>query len=238
MITDIFFYDISSHVYACIVPMIMAGGAAIANGILGSISAQKQKRDSLRALRKAENRENNWFNRHYNQDATQTADAQRLLTLQAEKAKKATQAAQGKNRVIGGTDAQVSAVQQGNAAAQSNTMSSIAANAAAKKDAMAANHEKAISNINAQRDAINSNYQANVQKNLANAASGLIKAASYVDPKAFKGSGSKGEKADSAPVGTPDESKLEALDNRMHSLSPADPVDESLDDASRRMWNQ
>ena len=75
-------------------------GGAVAGGILGAQSAKKQKQ-----MLEAQQRENqDWYNRRYNEDATQRADAQRILTQTAEAIKQRNKSMAGRSAVMGGND--------------------------------------------------------------------------------------------------------------------------------------
>ena len=113
-------------------------GAALgaAGSIFGGISASKaMKRVNANVERQM--RENqDWYDRRYNEDATQRADAQRILTMTEDRIKRRNKAAAGRAAVMGGTDESVAAEKAANAQAISDATSQIAANADARKDAI------------------------------------------------------------------------------------------------------
>lgn len=92
------------------------GGAAlgVVGGIIGGKSAKKQMRKMQEELarRRAENRD--WYNRAYNEDATQRADAQRAITRAEEAMKSRNAAAAGTAAVMGGSNDAVVAAQDAN----------------------------------------------------------------------------------------------------------------------------
>ena len=102
-------------------------GSAIgaAGSIFGGISASK----AFRKMKK-----NVEAQRKSNEDATQRADAQRLLTMTEESIKKRNQQAAGSAAVMGGTDESVAAAKEANNQALSQTMGNINASADARKD--------------------------------------------------------------------------------------------------------
>lgn len=167
-----------------IAPLIVAGAlsaaASLANGIFGASSAAKQKREQEAAIQKQKAEERAFFQRRYNEDATQRADAQRLLTRANEMNKKRTQAAMGRKAVVGGTDASVEAMKQANAAQVSNAVSDIAARADAKKDALEDAHRSRMSNLDAQETAIRASAEAAKRNATAQAATGLVNTAASV----------------------------------------------------------
>ena len=113
-------------------------GAALgaAGSIFGGISASKaMKRVNANVERQM--RENqDWYDRRYNEDATQRADAQRILTMTEDRIKRRNKAADGRAAVMGGTDESVAAEKAANAQTMADATSQIAANADARKDAI------------------------------------------------------------------------------------------------------
>ena len=75
-----------------------------------------------------------WYDRRYNEDATQRADAQRILTQTEESIKQRNKAAAGSAAVMGGTDESVAAAKEANNKALADATSQIAADAEARKD--------------------------------------------------------------------------------------------------------
>lgn len=135
-------------------------------------------------LNKKEREATDWYNRKYNEDATMRADAQRALTQTEEAMKQRNRAAQGAAAVMGGSQDAVIAAQQANAQAMADTASSIAANAAARKDAVEAQ-------FRAQKDAISDQRRA-AEIERANAISSAIQgvtAAGASVADAFGGNG-------------------------------------------------
>lgn len=117
-------------------------GAAIGAGmkVAGSIyGGQVQKKaigkieDSL-AEQQAQNQD--WYDRRYNEDATQRADAQRLLTMTENSIKERNKQAAAAAAVMGGTEESVAAAKAQNNQALVDATSQIAASADARKDAI------------------------------------------------------------------------------------------------------
>ncbi len=79
-------------------------GAALgaAGSIFGGIKASEaaQKRNEYLASKAKENQD--WYDRRYNEDATQRADAQRIITMTEDAIRKRNRAAQGREAVMGG----------------------------------------------------------------------------------------------------------------------------------------
>ena len=73
----------------------------LGGSIFGGIKARREAKKQQKMLdaQKAENQA--WYNRRYNEDGTQRADAQRLLTNTQDLLRRQTKAAQGANAVTG-----------------------------------------------------------------------------------------------------------------------------------------
>lgn len=113
-------------------------GAAIgaAGSIFGGISASKAM-SKMKANVEAQKKANqDWFDRRYNEDATQRADAQRILTMTEESIKNRNKAAAGAAAVMGGTEESVAAAKEANNKALSDATSQIAVNAEQRKDSI------------------------------------------------------------------------------------------------------
>jgi hypothetical protein len=100
-----------------------------------------------------------WYNRHYNEDATQRADAQRVLNMAMERIKANNRAAAGTDAVMG-SDTQ-SKVKEQSAQTVANIMADIAAKGADRKDQVDAQYE-------ANRKSIKQQQIANKMQNAAN----------------------------------------------------------------------
>ena len=111
-------------------------GSAIgaAGSIFGGISASRAMKKMKRNVEAQRQKNQNWYDRRYNEDATQRADAQRILTQTEDSIKQRNRASAGSSAVMGGTDESVAAAKQANNQALADATSSIAANADARKD--------------------------------------------------------------------------------------------------------
>lgn len=171
-------------VQTAIAPVVAAAAisaaTSIMNGIMGSRSAQKQKEEQLKALREQQAENKAWYNRRYNEDATQTASAQLMMRRTNDAIKKRTQAALGRKNVTGGTDASMAATQQANAEAVGNALGDIVANAETRKDNIEQQYRERQGQLASQISGVNSDYEATKRQNLANAATGAGKAMASV----------------------------------------------------------
>ena len=116
--------------------MAIGGALGLAGQALGGISSSRAARKQRRMLQDAQQENQNWYDRRYNEDATQRADAQRLLTRVEDGIKKRNQAAAGTAAVMGGSPEAAAAARAQNNEAIAATVGTIAANAEARKDAI------------------------------------------------------------------------------------------------------
>lgn len=113
---------------------IIGGGLKVAGSIFGGISASKAMKRAKSNINNQLKDNQNWYDRRYNEDATQRADAQRVLTMTEESIKNRNKAAAGAQAVMGGTDESVAAAKEANNKALADTTSQIAAAADQRKD--------------------------------------------------------------------------------------------------------
>ena len=121
----------------------MLGIGSIIGGALGLVGSGIGAALASKAAKKAKDnieqqqRENQaWYDRRYNEDPTQRADAQRILTKTAEMIRDRNAAAQGTAAVMGGSEESVAATKEANAKAISDAASAITAQSEARKDAI------------------------------------------------------------------------------------------------------
>lgn len=113
-------------------------GAAVgaAGSIFGGISATMAM-NKMKANVEAQKRENqDWYDRRYNEDSTQRADAQKILTMTQESIKNRNKAAAAAQAVMGGTDESTAAAKEANNKALAEATSTIAVNGDKRKDAI------------------------------------------------------------------------------------------------------
>ena len=145
-------------------------GSAIgaAGSIFGGIAASKAMKKMKENVEAQKRANQDWYDRRYNEDATQRADAQRILTLTEENIKNRNRAAQGAQAVMGGTEESVAAAKEAN---------NRAVNGEQRKDA--------IENQYQERDAALDNQLNNIEQSRAQAISqavqGVTGAASTMD---------------------------------------------------------
>ena len=143
-------------------------GSAIgaAGSIFGGIAASKAMKKMKENVEAQKRANQDWYDRRYNEDATQRADAQRILTLTEENIKNRNRAAQGAQAVMGGTEESVAAAKEANNRALSDAAAQIAVNGEQRKDA--------IENQYQERDAALDNQLNNIEQSRAQASSQAV----------------------------------------------------------------
>lgn len=151
----------------------IAGGALGAAGsIFGGISASKAMRRVKKNLQAQKQANQNWYDRRYNEDATQRADAQRILTQTEESIRNRNRQAAGAQAVMGGTDESTAAAKAANAQALADATSQIAVNAENRKDQIEQTYQQRDSQIN---EALN-NLEINKAQAISQAVQGVAQA--------------------------------------------------------------
>lgn len=147
-------------------------GATIAGGIASGRAIRKVQ-SNLRE-RQAENQA--WYDQRYNEDATQRADAQRLITMTEESIRNRNRAAAGAQAVMGGTTESVAASKAQANSGLADTMSNIAASANERKDAVESQYLTTKSTLN---DKLNE-MQMKKADNIKGAVQGVSEAAASI----------------------------------------------------------
>ncbi len=109
---------------------------AIAGGIASSVAARKANKQ----IEEQREKNQNWYDRRYNEDSTQRVDAQRILNETEERIKARNKAAAGAAAVAGGTEESVAANKAANNEALADATAQIAAQGEARKDAIEATY--------------------------------------------------------------------------------------------------
>lgn len=151
----------------------MAGGALGAVGsIFGGISASKAMKKVKRNLENQQKENRAWYDRRYNEDATQRADAQRILTRTQEMIRSRNKQAAGTQAVMGGTEESVAATKAANSQALAEAASQIAVNGAQRKDQIEQEYQAKDAQLN---DALN-NLEINKAQAISSAVQGVAEA--------------------------------------------------------------
>lgn len=154
-------------------------GAAIgaASSIYGGWKASQAMKNIQDNIEKQQQANKDWFDRRYNEDATQRADAQRILQMTEESIKKRNKQAAGTAAVMGGTNESVAAAKEANSKAIADATSTIAANAEARKDGIEATY---LQNDNAYNEQLN-NREKEKADAIAQAVQGTTQAVSSIN---------------------------------------------------------
>ena len=150
---------------------------SIAGGIIASRQARKAEREQNALIQERETDNQDWYDREYNVDSTQRADAQRLLTMTSEAIKNRNRRAEGAAAVGGATEESVAAEKQINAQALANTASAINEQGQARKDQIEETYQARKDAINDDRQLLAQQTNAQKQSNIASAISGISGAA-------------------------------------------------------------
>ena len=146
-------------------------GSSIVGGYLSSEAAEEAYEAQQKNIERQQKEWQNWYDRRYNEDPTQRADAQRLLTLTSEKLRQRNRAAEGKAAVMGASEEAVANEKQANAQAMADVASQIAAAGEARKDAIEDRYMERKSNL----DNAAANAKTAYEQGKANAIAGAVK---------------------------------------------------------------
>lgn len=126
----------------------IGGALGIGASIFGGISASKAMKKVKQNLEDQTKDNQNWYNRRYNEDATQRADAQRILTMTNENIRQRNQNAAGTQAVMGGTEESVAAAKAANNQALADATSQIAVAGERRKDQIESQYMQTKSDLN------------------------------------------------------------------------------------------
>lgn len=148
---------------------LVGAGLSAAGSIFGGISASKAMKKVKKNLQAQKQANQNWYDRRYNEDATQRADAQRILTKTEESILNRNRQAAGTQAVMGGTEEGVAVTKATNNQALADATSQIAANAEARKGQI----EQTYLQRDAQIDDALNNLEINKAQAISSAVQGL-----------------------------------------------------------------
>ena len=151
---------------------LIGAGLSAVGSIFGGISASKAMKKVKNNLEDQKQANQDWYDRRYNEDATQRADAQRILTKTEESIKNRNRQAAGAQAVMGGTEESVAAAKAANNEALAEATSRIAVNAEARKDQIEQTYQQKDAQIN---DSLN-NLEINKAQAISSAVQGVAQA--------------------------------------------------------------
>lgn len=121
---------------------ILGGALGAAGGLLGGLSSNRKLKKQMKMINELKKDNQNWYDRRYNEDATQRADAQAMLTRTNELLKNRNKAAAGAAAVMGGSDESIAAEKAANANVLANVASNIAVEGERRKEAIESDYRK------------------------------------------------------------------------------------------------
>lgn len=115
---------------------IIGAATSIAGSIAGGIASKKAAKKAQKQLDEQNRKNEEWYNRRYNEDATQTAEARNMLRQAREAAAERIRQARGTQAVMGNSGENVAQAYASANDMLGDTMSNIAAQGTARKDAI------------------------------------------------------------------------------------------------------
>lgn len=146
----------------------------IGGSIFGGIKAGQAMKQVQKNLEQQQRENQDWYDRRYNEDATQRADAQRMLAMTNDLIKQRNRSAAGTAAVMGGTEESVAATKAANAQAMADTAAQIAVAGANRKDTIENQYMTKKDSINEKLN----NLQQQKANNIISAVNGVSSAAS------------------------------------------------------------
>lgn len=113
---------------------LIGAGMSAVGSIFGGISASKAMKKYKKQVEQSKKENQDWYNRRYNEDATKTASAQRILDITEQNIRKRNKAAAGVAAVMGSGTEAAAAEKTANNAIMSDAVSQIQANAENRKE--------------------------------------------------------------------------------------------------------
>lgn len=144
-----------------------------AGSIFGGVKASKAMKRMKRNLEEQKRENQAWFDRRYNENATQRADAQQAISLMREEMNKRNQAAAGAQAVMGGTEESLAAAKAANNQALADATAQIAVNGERRKDAVEQQYQQRDAQLD---DALN-NLEVGKAQAIGQAVQGVAQAA-------------------------------------------------------------
>ena len=154
-------------------------GAALgaAGAIFGGASASKAMKKAKKNVQSQIKKNQDWYDRRYNEDATQLASAQHILSLTEENIRNRNKSAAGNQAVMGGTEESTAAAKAANNQALADATAQIAINGEQRKDAIEQQYMQRDAELNNQLNQI----EMGKAKAISEAAQGVASAAGDMD---------------------------------------------------------
>lgn len=113
---------------------LIGAGIGAVGSIFGGIKASQAMKQVKNNLNEQRRRNQDWYDRRYNEDATQRADAQAILAKTEESIRNRNRQAAGAQAVMGGTEESAAATKAANAQAMADAATNIALSGERRKD--------------------------------------------------------------------------------------------------------
>jgi hypothetical protein len=155
---------------------LIGAGLGIAGSIIGGIKASQAMKKARQGVESQRQKNQDWYDRRYNEDATQRASAQAILTRTEEAIKNRNRAAAGRAAVTGASEESVAAEKQANADAIAQATSKIAEDGDARKDKI---EQTYLTKDDAAQEQLN-NIEAGKASSIATATQGVASAAAGI----------------------------------------------------------
>lgn len=160
----------------------ISAGIGAVGSIFGGIAASKAMKRVKKNLQQQQRKNRDWYDRRYNEDATQRADAQAILTQTEESIRNRNKQAAAAQAVMGGTDESVAAAKAANNSALAQAVTGISVSAEARKDAIESQYQQNQANLQQQLNDLERNKATNIQQ----ATQGVTQAASNIGGLLFE----------------------------------------------------
>ena len=160
----------------------IGGGLKVLGGIAGGIMSSVNNRKIKKNIEQQMQENQDWFDRRYNEDVTQRADAQRVLTNLNETIRNRNKQIAGTQAVMGGTEESVASAKAINNEAIADATSNIAVAAEARKADIENTYLANKSDLNDQLNQLGREHGKMIQNavsGVANAAGGVAEALNY-----------------------------------------------------------
>lgn len=143
---------------------LIGAGLKLGSSIFGGIAMSKAIREQRNRINNQMQENESWYNRRYNEDATQRADAQALLNKTEQSIRNRNAAAAGAQAVMGGTEESVAAAKAANNQALTDAVSNLAVAADARKDTIENQYMGTKANLSQQLNNLAQQKAQNVQQ--------------------------------------------------------------------------
>ena len=166
---------------------LIGAGISVAGSIFGGLKASEAMQEAKKNIETRKKENQAWYDRRYNEDVTQRADAQRILTKTGEEIKNRNREVAGMQAVTGGSTESVIAAKAANNQALAEATSRIAAAGDARKDRI---EETYLKNKAGYDDAL-ANMEVNRAHAITQAIGGVSKAGADIAGIDWSGSSDK-----------------------------------------------